>query len=122
METNDLTITVNQTILDAVDKILINRQRAVLLVDNDNIVKGVLSEGDLLRSFFDFINPESLAVHYCRSDFIFGRVSDNELVWFELLKKTGVSILPILDEQKKLIRVFSINDAFCTIDQVITKK
>jgi CBS domain-containing protein len=90
------------TIYDLVRQILNSHERTAIIVENDNKLIGIVTEGDVLRALWSGIGMES-PIAQCIN---FNPITVNETELNENLKvinwfvKNGVLVIPIIDENK----------------------
>lgn len=111
----------DSTILDAAMAIKNNKSRCILVNDKYKVL-GVLSEGDILsalingnNSFTKVSDVYNKNVKYLLKDDIYEA--------FNILKKFGISLLPVLSKNFRLKGVYTINYIFEKInDHINTNK
>lgn len=96
----------NQSISDAFKKIDDNQVRSVIVVDDNNHVIGVATDGDIRR--FLISNPDmSASIELCANkDFKFAKPRDSREKILKLLDYT-IQVVPIIDHDNKLIDIVS---------------
>ena len=85
---------------DAIEMIEMNNSRCVIVVNSNNKVVGMLSEGDLLRSILKGISIKSPVKNIMVTNFKY-LVSKNDDAIIGLLKE-GVTLIPILNPENRL--------------------
>ena len=86
----------------------------VLVVDADNKLLGTLTDGDVRRSLLNGETLESSVVTVMNTDYIHCLDSHSHAEVAELLSQHKIKYIPILDQQKKLVGVYSGEDSFLT--------
>lgn len=98
------TVKVTDTIHTAMEKITINKYRAVVVLDGAKVV-GTVSDGDIRRSFLKEVLPiapvESIMNINCRTT-----IETNPRKLAEIICREKVTILPIVNEKNELLDVF----------------
>lgn len=100
MELEKFTISETQLIEQAIELIEMNHSRCVIVVNCNNKVVGVLSEGDVLRAILKGVSIKSSVKNVMVPNFKFLLVKDDEKIkeWF----KKGITLIPILSDDNKL--------------------
>lgn len=108
MENPDIyTVPEDATLLDAVEKIERNEERAVIVISND-IMVGMLSQGDVMRALLRGVDVRSPLEPYVRRSFRYLNESDPEAA-FALIRKLNISIVPVVDSDFRLQDVITLS-------------
>ena len=107
---NDIFIDKNKSILQALKKLnaLRDVSRLILFVtNNDGSVLGSLTDGDIRRSLA--IEPDLLRKvgEICYRNFVF-EYDEKEFLDLSSLRKKDIKVLPILDKNKKIVRILDL--------------
>jgi len=107
---NDIFINKNKSILQALKKLnaLRDVSRLILFVtNNDGSVLGSLTDGDIRRSLA--IEPDLLRKvgEICYRNFVF-EYDEKEFLDLSSLRKKDIKVLPILDKNKKIVRILDL--------------
>ena len=107
---NDIFINKNKSILQALKKLnaLRDVSRLILFVtNNDGSVLGSLTDGDIRRSLT--IEPDLLRKvgEICYRNFVF-EYDEKEFLDLSSLRKKDIKVLPILDKNKKIVRILDL--------------
>ena len=97
----------DNTIIQALDKLNAIRDvsRLILFVyDDNNIVIGSLTDGDVRRSLVKDKDINRKVGKICYRDFVF-EYDKKDFLDLKPLRKKNIKILPILDQQKRLLRI-----------------
>ncbi|MDA9106956.1 nucleotidyltransferase family protein [Flavobacteriaceae bacterium] len=97
----------DNTIIQALDKLNAIRDvsRLILFVyDDNNIVIGSLTDGDVRRSLVKDKDINRKVGKICNRDFVF-EYDKKDFLDLKPLRKKNIKILPILDQQKRLLRI-----------------
>ena len=96
----------NATLLDAAEKIERNEERAVMVV-NDGIMVGMISQGDIMRSLLRGVDVRSPLQPYVRRAFKYLNERDLNAA-FELISKHNISAIPVVDNEFRLQDVITL--------------
>ena len=99
------TISKELTIYDALVQIESNRQRSLIVLDNNNFVCGTLSDGDIRRALINKVLIDVKIKNVMNLDFIFVYEDASEHEINDKLENGDVFILPQIDEQQKLLKI-----------------
>ena len=103
----DYTIKENDRMIDALVKIDKNKQGFVIVIDDDEVVVGVLTDGDVRRSIINgCIENKTICPFYTRNAQK-ARVMDGFERVTDLFKNEAIKFLPIVDMQGKLINIIT---------------
>lgn len=110
MDLENLVIQKNESILDALGKL--NKIRYVsdvsrlilFVVDEKGSVVGSLTDGDIRRSLIQHADLAIPLEEICNRDFVFSYES-TEFMQLEKYRQKDLKVLPILDQENKLVRV-----------------
>lgn len=101
-------LNVNSNLIDACLKIQSNGCRAIAVEKNGTLF-GVLSEGDIIRAFIDGARNVSEIHDYVNiTPRTFRRDTPNIDIHFMQGFMEGITLIPILDEQNKIVGVKTI--------------
>ena len=97
------------TLKEACIKIQLNDCRGLIL-EHNGILHGILSEGDIIRAFINGARPSGLIDEYVNvSPFSFMHTDSERTDKFLKLFNQGITIVPVVDEQKKILSIITIN-------------
>lgn len=105
MNLEEFKINETASVKDAINKIEKNQKKFILIENNQKQIKGVFTDGDILRSLSGNIKMDTQLKICANSDFVRGYLdTPREL----LLKKLTdyINFIPILDKNDKLIDIF----------------
>lgn len=101
---------INSSIRDAAEAVLVSRCRTTFVVDDNRVLYGSVTEGDLVRAFLKGLNLDASVRHIMNTNPVFvlenyarGEVSS-------LMNSNGHSAIPVVDENRKLQRVLKQTD------------
>jgi CBS domain-containing protein len=112
MELEKFTISETQLIEQAIELIEMNHSRCVIVVNNNNKVVGVLSEGDVLRAILKGVSIKSPVKNVMAPNFKYLLAKDDEKImkWF----KKGITLIPILSDDNKLKDIVVLTQYFAS--------
>tara|TARA_B100001250_G_C19644068_1_gene719586 strand:+ start:288 stop:638 length:351 start_codon:yes stop_codon:yes gene_type:complete len=107
MNFDNYIISEKKNIEEAISLIEINNCRCVLVKSyNSNKIIGTISEGDILRTVLKGISTKSPLKNIINTNFKFlNKYNQDEI---ENLFKKGITLVPILDEDKLLVDVITL--------------
>jgi len=111
MKKNDINkfiVKQDSLIIDVIKSIQLTGLRSVVVVDNNDKVIGIISEGDILRSIIDGINQHAPVQSIVNVSFKYLQVSDinKSYTYF----RQGIDIVPIISSDFHLIDIITIFD------------
>ncbi len=101
----------DSTILEAANIINSSKNRACVVVQDDNHVIGIISEGDILRAILNDANLKSSIKPFINTNFFFlshGEESSEQIKDFFHIKQ--VTLIPIITKDMKLKDIITLND------------
>ncbi len=100
------------TIGDLVRKVLAGHERTCFVVDDSSFLVGVVSEGDLLRAIWGGIDLDAPANDYLNHNpiSILESADNPEIEAISIFKKHGVVSVPVVNSQRKLIRILNVRE------------
>ena len=113
MDLKNLVIYKERSILDALEKLnkiryVSDVSRLILFVtDEKGTVIGSLTDGDIRRSLIKHAELAKPLEEICNRDFVFS-YETTEFMELERYRKKDLKVLPILDQEKKLIKVIDL--------------
>ncbi|HER26351.1 MAG TPA: CBS domain-containing protein [Rhodospirillales bacterium] len=105
---SDYVLDLSSTLLDAAQTIEQNHSRCAIVVTGEKVV-GIITEGDLLRGLLQGSTIYADIKNFVRHDFKFLKNRD-EAEALDLFKTHGFTLVPVLDEDFRLIDVIPISD------------
>jgi dTDP-glucose pyrophosphorylase len=115
-------ISIATTIRQALEKLTaLGEDLTLFIVDNHEVLSGVITDGDIRRGLIKGITLDEAVSNIMNINFKY--IFENEMS-FELidqLKKSSVKIIPVLCEDKKVLRFINVSDikSFLPLDAVI---
>lgn len=99
------TVLCDERIIDALTKIDANKQGFIIVVDEDNKMLGVLTDGDVRRAIINGRSAEESISNVYTSNAKKVSVNDGFDIVTELFKSQAIKFLPIIDWTVKSFRV-----------------
>lgn len=93
------------TLIEALKKIDDNKKSLLVVVDNNEKVLGITTEGDIRRLLISGENLKSNIIY--NKEFIKIDESDDFLSLFELFKSEKINFIPILNNENELVNVIT---------------
>jgi dTDP-glucose pyrophosphorylase len=97
-------------IIDAMKVINETGARFALVLDNDGHLAGTLTDGDIRRAFLKGAKAEDLVTIAMNSNPIVASVNATNVELSSLMKSHEITHVPVVDDNKKLVRVLSLKD------------
>lgn len=112
-DNKNFTILINQPIRLALEKINKSGLRSIIVINNKNKMRGIVTDGDIRRAILKGIklNEKINKIYNFNPTFVTEKKINNENLKNIFLNKK-VDIIPIVDDKKKLKRIIKINDFF----------
>lgn len=104
---NKFIITDNDSIMNSLKKIELNKKGFLIVVDLNEKVIGTLTDGDIRRAFIKGNNVDDTIGDIYSKDFKFLYEDDDFSKVVKLFKSTKIDFLPIVDENKILINIIT---------------
>lgn len=104
---SEFTILIDDRMIDALHKIDANKHGFVIVVDKENLVLGVLTDGDIRRAIINGKTPdESISSMYTANPkTVF--IDEGFDTVTELFKNDSIKFLPIIDHNSKLVNIIT---------------
>lgn len=104
------------TLLEVMQAINENSCGVCFIVDDEGVLRGVLTDGDIRRALLDNKSLSSEAGIIIKKDFIFGKVGDSTSKLLEKFNndpEKKINIIPIVDDGNRLVDYFKYsNDGY----------
>lgn len=100
------------SIADAIRDILANHVRTTVVVNIDHHLVGIVSEGDILRAIWNGHSLESPIINCMNTNPVLlnADVEIESKKILEYLKNNGIVAVPLIDSNKKFIKMISVLD------------
>lgn len=97
------------TILNALKSINENTKGFLIVVNKENIVVGVLTDGDIRRAFISGATTADTITNYVVHEFTSLNQKNDISDAIDLFKNKAIKFLPILNEKNELVNIFTKN-------------
>ena len=104
---SQFTVSINEKMIDALKKIDANQQGFVVVIDDDNIVLGVLTDGDVRRAIIKGKTTSEAIATFYTSNAKMVSIKDGFDTVIELFKNDAIKFLPIVDDEKRLVNIIT---------------
>lgn len=104
----------NSTIQAAMSLIQENHHRCICVV-NEGRLCAVLSQGDIIKALFEGITPFTLIESIVSADVVYLHSRDMKRAT-ELIRRTNITIIPVIDSDFRILDVITFNDVFDYLD------
>ncbi len=102
-------ISINATILDALTKInCLGEDKTLFVCDDSKSICGSLTDGDIRRGLINGFKTSDIIENIISKKFYFLDFNKIDLQKLNLVRKQGVKIVPVLDSNRKLIKIFNL--------------
>lgn len=95
----------NSSIRDAAEAVLESKCRTVFVTDDNLVLHGSVTEGDLVRAFLRGINLEASVRHIMFTNPMFLSEGTTDEEARILMTKNGHSAIPIVDGSRKVVKI-----------------
>ena len=103
------------TIKEVIEVIDANQDRvAVVMNDNDRVI-GVVSQGDIIRALTSGVNLYAQVSTIIRPSFLYETKRDMERA-YSIFKRTQITMLPILDEEFHLVDIINLKNIYAYLE------
>ncbi len=111
MNENNHIISPQKTIKEALIRLnSITDQNLTLFVVNDNgQMVGTLTDGDIRRALIKNAKIDSLVSQFMQKDFHYLEKNNFNIKIFQKIRSLGIKLLPLLDDNKKIIKIYDLN-------------
>ena len=119
MKKDEILISDHESIKAAASQILGASVRCVVVTNEQGMVKGVFSEGDILRAIVQGVDLHTPLKSIMQPSFHYLHKKDLKEA-FRLFKKFGMTLVPVVDKNFILQDVITIHDVFsCFNDRML---
>ena len=107
----NLTCNLNNTLLEVMNIINENSMGVCFVTDDNNSLKGVVTDGDIRRAILNHKSLDSLIVDILNKNFVCGHVDDSNDALIEKINEKineniDINIIPIVDQNNQLVDYF----------------
>ena len=99
------------TINEAIERIDSTKNRVVIVMNAENRVIGVVSQGDIIRALSEGKNLYTRVEMIVRPNFFYIESKDIEEA-YKIFKKYHITLLPVLDGDYHLVDIITMNDIY----------
>lgn len=110
MDLSKYKISDNKLIEQAIEMIELNATRCVIVHNGADKVIGIVSEGDILRAILKGISIMSPVKQIMNMNFVYLKEKDDDKILS--MFKSGITLIPILNENFKLIEIVELVQYF----------
>jgi CBS domain-containing protein len=110
MKTEQFSLSIDQTIRDAIIKISQNLSRCVIVTSGDELVVGVLSEGDIIRALTNDISVYAPVRKIAQPAFKYLNEVDMQAALRLVRGQPGITLIPVVSSNFELREVITIHD------------
>lgn len=107
MELSLYTLHQNATILEALAQIEQNKKGFLIIIDDNKIVKGTLTDGDIRRSLLAGNSLSTVVYEVLYRNYVFIYETDSFERLISFFKNSKIDFLPIINNKKHLINVIT---------------
>jgi predicted transcriptional regulator len=110
-EINKLFIKKNSSIKEAMAVIDKGAIRFALVVDDDEKICGVVTDGDIRRGILRGTGINESIMNVVNKNFVYAEIGMKEEEILEILEKNQVGTLPLIDENKKVKDILMLKES-----------
>lgn len=110
----DKPISFNTTLIFAVRAIELSPRRIAVVVDNNNLVLGTITDGDIRRHLLDKGTLETPVLKVMNSNPIVVKIGSSDGYIKDLMRHNNVIVLPLTDENGRFLRLIHLTDLEAT--------
>lgn len=107
MNLNKYIIDYNDSLINCIKKIELNKKRFIICVDIENKLKGTVTDGDIRRALIKGVNLEDRLIDMLNKSSEYLDLYSSFKDICEKFKSDKVEFLPILNEKKELINILT---------------
>lgn len=104
------------TIKETIDKIDESHDRVVLVLNDEEKIIGVVSQGDIIRALSSGKNLYSRVEGIIRPGFLYLNIRDMKQA-YQMFKKKKITLIPIVDKEFNLIDVITLKDIYKYLEE-----
>src|SRR3990167_4485407 len=105
-------ININTTILAAIKHMDAEALRVLLVVNQDQHLLGIITDGDIRRYLLKHGNLENSVVHVMNQNHVTASITDNQDQLLMKMHSLGILHLPIVDDQKCVVGLETFDSIF----------
>ncbi|MFX1385151.1 MAG: NAD-dependent epimerase/dehydratase family protein [Promethearchaeota archaeon] len=97
-------------IIDVIEKINNNALKTAFIVDNNQHLLGIVSDGDIRRAILNDIPLTTSIEEIMNKNPLVGKIGISEAKILDILLDKVIQIIPILDDNKKVVKYYHLRD------------
>ncbi len=105
-----LKLTKNLCVGDLIRKIAIGHERTILVINNDNKLIGVVTQGDILRAIWNGAEIQSSAEICINYNPLTLNEDDDPNTAVKIFAETGALVIPVVDARRTVVREINVRD------------
>lgn len=113
-DTRTVIVSKNYTILETIQSFQVNHDRVALVEDNNKII-GLVSQGDILKELLRGVQMHSLVENIMNRNFRYMNNYDMEKA-YQLFKKHKLTMIPVLSESNELQDIITLDDVYTYLE------
>lgn len=103
------------SIMQTLSVIEANHERGAFVVNQNNKVEGFISQGDVIKALMSGVNLYSPVINIANPSFTY--IKTNSLKkGLEIFRKRNITLLPIVDDDFKIIDVITLREILSKVD------
>jgi len=108
---NSYVISENYTLREVMECFEENHERVVLVENDREKLVGTISQGDIIRALLAGVNLYAPIKQIMKPSFLYLKERDYKKA-YAIFKSKKVTLIPIIDEEAKLISIITLEDIF----------
>lgn len=112
----DYCISQNYTIKEAIDSIDAGTKRVAIVLDEEERVVGIISQGDIIRALAQGMDLYSRVAAILRPNFYYLNEKDMKAA-YAVFKGKSITLLPVVGEDFRLLDVITIDDIYAYLEK-----
>lgn len=109
MTSNNLIINISKSFIDLISKINKNESQTVYVVDDKNVLKGVVTDGDVRRGLLKGLTSNSPIEDFMFTEFQFLYEDHKNTEKIKFLRKSDIKSIPILNKNGVILKIIEFN-------------
>lgn len=109
-ELNQYTVSPTTTIYEALRLVDLNAKQMAVLVDNDQNIIGVITDGDIRRAILKGISLNSSVLDVVNRTPLIGTKNESKKSLISKMQDRSVSFIPLVDSNNKLVQILFLSD------------
>lgn len=88
-----------------------NNERAAIVINKNNLVIGIISQGDIVKALVRGIGIYTMVKQVVRPSYLY--LTERDLAQaYQIFKETKISLLPVIGDNSELVSVITLDDIF----------